>query len=89
MSDWLYCRHCGEPFDDHDVVKTKEYLTDDPRDWVLNYECPFCHSDDLEEADSCERCGKVLPIEDLRDGICDDCIDDLITEFKEKNKNAQ
>lgn len=88
MSEWLYCKHCQTPLDDHEVIRTWQQLTDDPRDKVPSWECPYCHSDELEEADECERCGIVLPIDDMTDGICDDCIDDLIAEFKEKNKNV-
>ena len=34
--------------------------------------CPICR-EGFSEAKECEKCGKIVPIEDLTQGLCDDC----------------
>ena len=42
------------------------------------YCCPYCKSDDFQEAERCERCGEYVA--ELEDGMCDVCHEDMYGE---------
>lgn len=37
--------------------------------------CPYCKSDDIETAEHCDKCGKVMFNKELTYGLCEDCIE--------------
>lgn len=45
----LKCGRCGEVFDEFEVVRIPEYVDDSRIIAFYSYECPFCHSDDIDE----------------------------------------
>lgn len=70
------CKDCGVFFEEPIVVK------DDPSPrgvaltsgYYYDSHCPSCGSENLEEAEVCERCGEPIPYGAV---LCDDCMDIL------------
>lgn len=84
MGEWLYCCNCKTPLEDDEVLDVWVELTDDPRDRILSWECPYCHSDDICEAAECVVCGRVLPLNKINFDTCDDCVDKYVEECKKE-----
>lgn len=67
-----YCRECGEFFKEPNYRHEKELHTE-----VGAYEewdvptCPFCGSEDLEDAYTCECCGEPHSLDPY--GLCKEC----------------
>lgn len=80
---YYYCENCKELFPDYDVeCKTEEdvhwWLDDKPSQTFYFYYCPYCHSEDIAEAPTCEECGDwFLPDELDDDGLCANCREEL------------
>lgn len=62
------CNHCERVFDDEDMGVYEE-----PHGEETGV-CPYCGSEDIEEALRCELCGEAHLPDELHDGWCDDCI---------------
>ena len=69
-----YCNDCCEIFDESEADSRETVLGDSMPPGTRVALCPYCGSDDLEEADTCERCGTPIPPDEH---LCDDCRDDL------------
>ena len=71
----LYCPDCKNHFEEDELYCEKEYETLDGRTYVTGEYtyCPYCGSDDYEEAELCESCGEFFFAEDLEDGYCESC----------------
>lgn len=70
----MYCNDCCEFFREEEADTRDARLEDSLRPWEKVMMCPYCGSEDLEEAGTCRRCGgPCLPGEDL----CDVCEGDL------------
>ena len=74
------CKSCGEHFDDPDVKK--EYTGVSSEGYHEYFEvghCPYCGSDDIEEAEKCRICGEWF----YSDGkeFCNNCLEDLSKEL--------
>ena len=68
----MYCRDCGNAFDFDDAHTEREYQGAYPQGVYVNwYYCPYCRSDDFDEAVICECCDEYSI--DLVDGFCPDC----------------
>ena len=69
-----YCNDCCEFIEEQDLDSRPCELEDGlPRGTKISL-CPYCGSEDLEEADFCERCGTPIPPDEH---LCQDCEDDL------------
>ena len=68
------CRECGavseelhrKCFDDLDTMFQGYTMV-----------CPFCHSDEVEDAVECEKCGKYVAEDELTEGLCTECEIDI------------
>ena len=60
MAAWYVCESCGAVYSPDEVGSNK-------------YECYICGCD-LKEADECEECRDVLPVEELHGGYCEECL---------------
>ena len=38
--------------------------------------CPYCKSDDIEQAETCKVCGKTMFDDELTYDMCDTCVED-------------
>ena len=74
MRQYMYCHECGEYFESEDVKKTREYHREiDGNFYELQYRCPYCGSQSIEDVDTCVACDE--PEVDLECGgyFCPDC----------------
>lgn len=75
------CNTCGKLFDEKEI-----YI--DPATVALDVgykgeeQCPFCFSQDIEDAIECEFCGEWHKYEDMCGGMCKDCIQKEVTQDK-------
>lgn len=68
------CNCCGEVVDDlKEVREFMGYYGSAPA-YDSDYVCPYCGSDDLDEAEECECCGEYHRVDELTNGVCDDCL---------------
>ena len=70
----FYCNNCNEIFEES-AAHSRPAVEEDslpPWEWVAV--CPYCGSEDLDEASFCERCGEPIP---PGESLCDCCRDDL------------
>lgn len=77
-----YCNECGCEFEE--PKKVYEHHSELNGMGGVTYEtfyvCPFCGSDDYEEEEKCELCGKEYPrlIYKAEKDICTDCFTQLV-----------
>ena len=69
------CADCGSLFDDPLVVHPS-----DPYDTTRH--CPYCHSENFDEAVECECCGGIYTNDLTINGVCKDCVDQSITQMR-------
>lgn len=63
------CLDCHRQFDN---PETKYGLGGYPEE--PTYHCPYCDSMEFDEAEECVECGAVKFVENLKNGMCEDCI---------------
>ena len=74
-----YCKDCGELFDEDDIVEEDESFPVEYWGSIVtcpcySSHCPYCNSNDIEEAPKCDKCGEYFSPDDLdEDGLCEDC----------------
>lgn len=70
------CSKCGDVFDELNMGHIKSFKCEyGERDIYEDVDCcPSCGSDFFCALDYCELCGNDVYIEDLHDGICEDCL---------------
>ena len=77
LLDLLYCSDCGEYMYGEEarclIREPHPELDGCPMETMAVLRCPYCGSDDLQEAPACEDCGEQFPESELRDGLCPDC----------------
>lgn len=78
-----YCNECGELFRETDAGTRRAVEEDDTYPWVQIMTCPCCGSDELEEAEECERCGEPIAPGQT---FCEACESDLKGAFEEAVK---
>ena len=70
------CKDCGGFFEE--PLYRKEYGPRDA-DALFGYElyshCPYCGSEDIEEADECRSCGEYIP---QGQTVCENCREDIL-----------
>ena len=75
------CNTCKRSFEDYEI-----YIKPGTADPDVGYNgdecCPFCKSDDIEEAVECECCGRAFSYDDCRNFICADCLEKEVTQDK-------
>lgn len=69
-----YCNDCNEFFSDEDAASRPAVLEDGKPPWATVMLCPYCGSEDYDEAAYCERCGEPIPPDEH---LCDVCEGDL------------
>lgn len=79
VSYW-YCQRCKEVISQDDLRFVREaerhyWLDDSPVESYAYALCPYCGSDQIDEADYCEVCGEPFVPEDLEGGICKECLE--------------
>lgn len=80
--DWYYCQDCGAVFPEHEIrteqIENRHWWLDDcPVERLTECHCPECGSSDIEEAAYCDYCGDPFRPEDLVDGLCASCREEL------------
>lgn len=79
----LICLGCGGAFEEPEVRASAEVLDVAGEPVRLKYyACPFCGSDEIEEASRCALCGEQQPEPELRGGLCPVCIEELRRKVK-------
>lgn len=76
----FYCEDCDRFFEETKMMLKVE---DDIGYQQYIEVCPFCHNDYLQETEICARCGKDVAREDIDDGMCKECLDELRSEALE------
>lgn len=69
-----YCNDCNEFFSDEDAASRPTELEDSRPQGERVMLCPYCGSEDYDEAAYCERCGEPIPPDEH---LCDVCEGDL------------
>lgn len=69
----FYCVHCGARIADNELDSGWEPHGEE---WKS---CPRCGHTDLDEMIKCKRCGYDYLEEELTEGLCDDCLDQMVT----------
>lgn len=79
----LICLGCGGAFEEPEVRASAEVLDIAGEPVRLKYyACPFCGSDEIEDASCCALCGVFASQEDLAGGLCGACIEELRRKVK-------
>lgn len=83
----LYCPDCKNHFEEDELYCEKEYETLDGRTYVTGEYtyCPYCGSDDYEEAKECECCGEWIGESAMHvdfDNICSNCVHEAIKDIQ-------
>lgn len=81
---WYKCNDCGHIFEDGEFYVQSEYMGEcwgAPAYKDFSY-CPSCGGDGWEEAESCSRCNGVFLEDELTDGICDECLNEIAMSYK-------
>ena len=69
----FYCNDCQETFDEPKTeYQSVPYGMGNAH--FDYYVCPYCNSDDFEEADTCRECNEVITDENNYGGLCKSCI---------------
>ena len=77
VSYW-YCQRCRGIIAQEDLSLVREeerhyWLDDSPVETYVTARCPYCGSEEIDEAEYCEVCGEPFAPEDLEDGVCKEC----------------
>jgi predicted amidophosphoribosyltransferase len=73
------CRSCGSDFAEPEKYFSGSSIGHAPDELV----CPYCKSDNIELADRCSVCGKVMLTSELTYGICGSCIEGFAVDHAE------
>ena len=76
-----YCKDCGEVFEEPVVIRDDPSPAgvDLPSGYYEYHTCPYCESDDIEEAEVCACCGEWFG----GDGnLCEECLDGIEGELE-------
>ena len=74
-----YCYDCGSLIDEDELLtKTEEYNRGEFVDYAV---CPYCGSEEVDEAKTCELCGEAFSPDKLGD-YCEDCEIELNAYFR-------
>lgn len=68
----MICNNCGATFDEQDMAHYREDYGE------VFAACPVCGQSDIAESDSCQICLEEKHHDDLREGICLQCLWDSI-----------
>lgn len=72
------CDDCGTVLDEDELRTERSYISDYMGGcYETITTCPC--GGNIEEAERCERCGEYYKPEDLRDGVCPDCLREEMT----------
>lgn len=77
------CADCKSIFADSEIKRIRH---SDGDAWD---ECPFCGCDELDEVAQCYLCGEWHKMDELRNEVCDDCIDDVADKVYEVIEYAE
>ena len=78
-----YCEDCGKTFDEDEMVVENSYNLVPFHDELVKEpfnvcKCPYCGSEDIDEALQCAICGEWFKPEDIYDDFyCKDCIEKM------------
>lgn len=88
----LYCTYCNRTLDDDEIEPIMEWYGEDryssnSSGWYCEGErCKYCGNDELEEAKSCDCCGRdfgaesgLIYVDDTY--YCKDCAEEVATKF--------
>ena len=78
MAGYYICNHCGNYMDSNEALvcspEIHYELDDKPTEWFYELRCIYCnHDEELVDADFCDYCGDIFPVEDLEEGLCPRC----------------
>lgn len=76
----IKCLYCGSVFDEDEIVHSKQWLTDNYYEIVGL--CPNCDHDELADAYRCLICEEYFCEEELTDGLCSECSQELIERYR-------
>lgn len=80
----LICNN-GHVFDESEAESRFDRVGERYGDGYYITICPHCHEDEITEAEMCERCGNYTFEDEIVDGICSDCREDILGRFEELN----
>ena len=81
---WYKCNDCGHIFEDGEFIVKSEYVGEcwgTPAYDERSY-CPSCGGDAWEEAGHCAKCRGVFLDDELTEGLCSECLNEIAMEYK-------
>lgn len=88
-----YCKDCDEFFDEddaylEDVGFWSNFWGHDVYKEEYDMKCPYCHRDNFEEAQTCDKCGEYFRPDELDDDcLCEDCRENKENKNNGRNKS--
>ena len=81
---WYKCNDCGHIFEDGEFFIDRQYVgecwgTPAYRDFRL---CPSCRGENWEEAGHCAKCFGIFLDDELTEGLCSECLNEITMEYK-------
>lgn len=81
---WYKCNDCGHVFEDGEFAVKSEYMGECfgfPTYDTFLY-CPSCGGDGWETAGHCAKCRGVFLEDELTEGLCAECLNEIAMEYK-------
>lgn len=73
----FYCFDCGDIFDEDESLVSYERPNSDVPGYISFCCCPSCKSTDMGEACECDCCGEYFNQDDIHNGLCPGCEQEL------------
>jgi hypothetical protein len=80
---WYKCNDCGHIFEEGEAGYYSEYMGEchgSPAYEEFSC-CPSCGGE-YEEAQSCKICGGVFLYDEMSEGLCKECLNNLVADYK-------
>lgn len=79
---YFICNNCDSIMDEIEATCLRQEvhteLDGHPTEWIWELRCIYCGSDDLEEAELCEKCDEYYPVSEMTDGLCKRCYERMM-----------
>lgn len=85
----MKCRNCEYTFDNKKAKIEKVTIGENPHCDILYPTCPICGSTDIVIVEFCDLCGRYKPAAEVDNGICDDCMEEMLQNLALKQRRER